>query len=406
MKKYLIKFSLITSVVLGLFALWTLCQVTPVSAATYTISFNASGGIGTMPSQAITSGVAVTLKSNTFTKVGYSFTGWAITSKGPVVYSDGASYQMRRAGNVTLYAVWKSACTYNIIFNANGGTREMPAKEMIIGISENLPMNKFIKRSQTFRGWALTSGANETVTYTDGSPYVRNFYDTKDVTLYAVWTKAPYTITFNANGGTGTALTQSIVSGEKDFLKLNTYQKEGYRFDGWATKATGNVVYQDGVIYTMGTSNVTLYARWTQLAVDGYIVAGAAPYFNGFYPYAGVGAEGTSIYTKTEGGASQIIWAYTPGGGNLGGGGPWVIRTAVNPSQQYYRTQGYQYFTGVSEAPAIPVSPWYFEEGGISPVTVTPHFGGTSFSFTDGSTKYATTSLGWNSFLKLLQMLR
>jgi uncharacterized repeat protein (TIGR02543 family) len=40
--------------------------------------------------------------------------------------------------------------------------------------------------------------------------------------------------------------------------------RPGYSFVGWDTKANGNgTVYVAGETFTMGSSNVTLYAKWT-----------------------------------------------------------------------------------------------------------------------------------------------
>ena len=73
-----------------------------------------------------------------------------------------------------------------------------------------------------------------------------------------------HTITFNANGGSGTMSTQTIAEGTTDGLNANTFTYSGYSFSGWATSSTGSVVYTDKASYTMGTSDVTLYAKWTQ----------------------------------------------------------------------------------------------------------------------------------------------
>ncbi|MFH0976299.1 MAG: immunoglobulin-like domain-containing protein [Spirochaetota bacterium] len=73
-----------------------------------------------------------------------------------------------------------------------------------------------------------------------------------------------FTITFNANGGTGAAMAdQSITEGDSANLSANTYTRALYVFSGWATTSTGGVAYNDKQSYTMGSSNVTLYAVWT-----------------------------------------------------------------------------------------------------------------------------------------------
>ena len=69
------------------------------------------------------------------------------------------------------------------------------------------------------------------------------------------------TVTFDANGGTGTMAPQGVVSGTATKLNANTFTREGYTFTGWATKENGSVVYKDGDEATLA-EDVTLYAQW------------------------------------------------------------------------------------------------------------------------------------------------
>lgn len=73
------------------------------AATSYRISFAANGGSGSMSSQVISS-AGGNLKRNTFARAGYSFTGWAKTSQGVVVYKD--SGRIRPTANLKLYAKW------------------------------------------------------------------------------------------------------------------------------------------------------------------------------------------------------------------------------------------------------------------------------------------------------------
>jgi uncharacterized repeat protein (TIGR02543 family) len=67
-----------------LYAVWT--------ANTYTVKFAANGGTGTMADQAMTYDTAATLRTNAFTRTGYTFAGWA-TSVDPVT-TKGAKYAL------------------------------------------------------------------------------------------------------------------------------------------------------------------------------------------------------------------------------------------------------------------------------------------------------------------------
>ncbi len=85
------------------------------TANTYTVKFNANGGTGNMDDQSFTYDVSQALTANAFTRTGYSFSGWATTANGEVVYKNGASVKnltSENGGEVTFYAVWASEAYY------------------------------------------------------------------------------------------------------------------------------------------------------------------------------------------------------------------------------------------------------------------------------------------------------
>ena len=73
-----------------------------------------------------------------------------------------------------------------------------------------------------------------------------------------------YTVTFDKNdeGAAGEMSAQTIASGSSANLTACTFTKTGWTFAGWAETSGGDVVYANQASYTMGTSNVTLYAKW------------------------------------------------------------------------------------------------------------------------------------------------
>jgi uncharacterized repeat protein (TIGR02543 family) len=74
----------------------------------YTIVYYANGGKGKMQTSAFVVGVWLNLPSNTFTREGYMFTGWAVSADGDVEYADKAAIKDLAASGetVTLYAKW------------------------------------------------------------------------------------------------------------------------------------------------------------------------------------------------------------------------------------------------------------------------------------------------------------
>ena len=81
-----------------------------------------------------------------------------------------------------------------------------------------------------------------------------------------------YTVSYNANGGSGAPASQTKTYGVNLTLSSTVPTRAGYAFKGWATSSTGAVVYQAGGTYT-ANSSVTLYAVWELLGnvkIDSY----------------------------------------------------------------------------------------------------------------------------------------
>ena len=85
-----------------------------------------------------------------------------------------------------------------------------------------------------------------------------------------VWQEfSTYSITFNANGGTGSMTdVTGITCGGSATLTQNAFTRTGYTFAGWATAADGEVAYADKATINNITANITLYAKWNKLAED------------------------------------------------------------------------------------------------------------------------------------------
>lgn len=77
--------------------------------------------------------------------------------------------------------------------------------------------------------------------------------------------KATYTITFDANGGSGAMNPQIFTYGEPQNLSQNEFTMENKDFLGWAKTSGGSIAYDDNSGYTIGTADVTLYAVWGKL---------------------------------------------------------------------------------------------------------------------------------------------
>ena len=80
------------------------------TANTFTVTYNGNGNTGgSMTNTTCTYDAACSLRSNGFTKSGYTFIGWATSTTGNVVYANGANVKnAKTSGTLALYARWKS----------------------------------------------------------------------------------------------------------------------------------------------------------------------------------------------------------------------------------------------------------------------------------------------------------
>ena len=95
----------------SIYAHWT--------ANKYYVYYLSNGGSGTMGYTLFEYNKYQNLRMNSFTKTGHNFKGWATSSNGGVVYSDGqlvSNLSSAQGGRVNLYAVWE-AKTYSIIYS-------------------------------------------------------------------------------------------------------------------------------------------------------------------------------------------------------------------------------------------------------------------------------------------------
>ena len=95
------------------------------AVSTYTVTYNANGGTGTMTdsNSPYTSGSTVTVLANTFTAPSdMNFSGWNTAANGSgTSYSPGATFTI--SANTTLYAQWVADCDYSEDFeNVSGAS--------------------------------------------------------------------------------------------------------------------------------------------------------------------------------------------------------------------------------------------------------------------------------------------
>ncbi len=263
--------TVVDEAVVTLYAQWS-----PIA---YTIAFDGNGATdGSMTEQSgCKYDVSYTLAVNNFERIGYKFTGWNTEADGSgTMYADKASVKnLSTTDNTTatLYAQW-SPISYSIAFDGNGATGgSMFAQSGCkYDTKYSLSANNFKKTGYTFTGW-------NTVPDGSGTPYadkatVENLTekDGERITFYAQWSPIAYTIAFDGNEATSGEMA-SLAPCEYAtayLLTINSYERTGYTFAGWNTKADGNgTAYTDGAsvknLSATDEETVVLYAQWAPI---------------------------------------------------------------------------------------------------------------------------------------------
>ena len=233
------------------------------------ITFYANGGDGLMPTQTVQPGAAAALTANAFTRADYDFAGWNTAADGTgTTYADGAD--ITASENVTLYAQWKLHKYHVRWLNWNGSvlqegdyTCEDYAEWNMANDVPEKPEDE--DYAYSFAGRWTPYDAAEGI---DG----RGFYPHKNVDFTAVFRQtAKLTVTFDANGGTGTMAPVKTLSGKEYVLPECSFTREGYTFDGWLITGTVGYTQFDKFQLTeekwdddtlLAFSNLILKASW------------------------------------------------------------------------------------------------------------------------------------------------
>lgn len=150
---------------------------------------------------------------------------------------------------------------YTMSYNANGGSGAPSSESKGSGWDYTISSVKPTKVGYTFQGWATYSWASS-ASYHGGDTYKLN----QNTTFYAVWSRNSYTISYNANGGTGAPSSQTKYYGTTLTLSSAKPYRTGYTFKGWGLYASStSPLYQPGDDYNYNISR-TLYAVWEKEA--------------------------------------------------------------------------------------------------------------------------------------------
>ena len=229
-----------------------------IPVVTYTVSFAANGGSGTMADVTGVSG-EYTLPANGFTAPsGKQFKAWSV---GGTEYAVGASITV--SADTTVTAIWEDipVIEYNITVTDGKATigAGVEVSKAAEGTEVTLTANA-APSGKVFDKWVVESGS---ITLANENNATTTFaMPASAVSVKATYKDAPaetYTITFNANGGTVTPANGTTgTDGKLSSLPTPT-RSSSYSFKGWYTAASGGTQVTTSTVFS---ANMTIYAQW------------------------------------------------------------------------------------------------------------------------------------------------
>ena len=261
---------------------WYGLTVTPSRSITFNSN---SADSGSTPANVTTVfGSSNNIPGNTgnLEKTNFIFAGWNTNPMGTGTgYAAGSNYTATE-NNLVLYAKWFYDA-YSVTYFGNGNSSgsvpvdygSVPADNSNARIyNTTVPVlsnaNSLLKTGYVLTSWntsANGSGTSYSISGTDSFTMPR-----AAVNLYAKWQINSYTISYDPNGAESGTPPSNATANYSSSVSLpsnsGSLTRSGYRFSGWNTQADGaGTNYSASQSLTIGTSNVSLYARWKQLPV-------------------------------------------------------------------------------------------------------------------------------------------
>ena len=180
----------------------------------------------------------------------------------------GDGYWWRKCSHCDTWGKTSTPITYYIEYKDTHITGQSTSGTMTrstykYDTAANLSANAFEKTGHTFAGWATSATGD--VVYTN-SQQIKNLTvtDSKVITLYAVWDKTDYSLTYDANGGLiegTTEATYSTISTYESVVDLSVgAQKDGLVHIGWGLTPDATTCIQE---MDMPHRDLTLYAVYS-----------------------------------------------------------------------------------------------------------------------------------------------
>ena len=244
---------------------------TPGAAGTcYYVTYNGNGATGgyTTDEAAYASGDEATAATNSFTKTGYTFGGWATSQAnadaGTKTYDAGDKIAI--SDNTTLYAIWQVA-GYTLAWNSNGGSAlsgTYSSGSFADGATITAP-NDPTRANYTFDSWNTARDGTGNA-YTGTMPAANTTY-------YAVW-KNTLTLKKGSQGSESDKSPTVFLDGSS-LNGFSAHKAAGYTLQGYYTAATGGtkVLNADGSFAASNIARFVTSGKWSRTTGDTILVA-------------------------------------------------------------------------------------------------------------------------------------
>ena len=241
--------------------------------ATYAVRFNKNNDSaeGTMDNQAFTYATAQNLTANSFTRIGYTFSGWSTTPGGSVVYTDGQEVLNLTTTDgvvVDLYAHW-TANTYSVTLDNQSATT-VGTTSVTATYDAAMPVITVPARTgYTFGGYYTAANGGGTKYYNADGTSSNSWNIASATTLYAQWTVNTYTVTLDNQSATTAGSTSVTATYDAAMPVITVPARTGYTFGGYYTEANGggtkyyNADGSSANSWNIASTTTTLYAYWT-----------------------------------------------------------------------------------------------------------------------------------------------
>ena len=229
----------------------------------YIIDYNTNGGEwendDAASSMTAYYGLDVKLTTKKPVRQYYDFIGWKLRNSDKI-YGSGSTYATNASdgGPLKLFeAAWKEH-QYTITYYSNGGSASPISESFGMTREATITRNYPTRDGYRLLGWSTNKNATSPE-YTGGATY----YGKQDLKLYAVWEAERYTVTYDANGGTGAPAAQTAEISQSIVLSNDRPTRNNYDFKGWTIDLGTNAIdYRPGETYNRH-KNATLYAVWS-----------------------------------------------------------------------------------------------------------------------------------------------